>query len=384
MLPNFTVVICGALLTVLMLAVAGSGLIDPETRTRVGAMPEISRPMMQRMITEPARGQFAAIEMSRRAEALMRLRDLAPSTAEQAPAAELDEPAQPGVEPGAPAPQSALPPDTAVPAASNEPAPTAGAQVVSAAEAAPAADAAAAPGAAAAPDAATVIPLAAPPAVAEQAAAPAAVAEDAPAPDSTGAPAAQDSRLAAEPAAEPPPASPIGTGSAPPAAAPVRIAAAPLGEPPAVLEHDEPVGEMPASPSLALALAEPTAVSTEEAPAKPSTRAAEPEGAMPVRRLMPRFVPLLPRVIPSLARHATPRLAPSAPRVTPMLARHAHIKAKADAGKPDIAKAAMAPRKPVRHAIRQAQHRAQRTYVAPYSAYGATPGAQYNAGVQYK
>ena len=97
MLPNFTVVICGAVLTVLMLAVAGSGLIDPQTRTRIGAMPEIGRPMMQRMITEPAaRGQFAAIETSRRAEELMRLRDLAPAVAEPAPSAEHDEPGQPG------------------------------------------------------------------------------------------------------------------------------------------------------------------------------------------------------------------------------------------------------------------------------------------------
>jgi hypothetical protein len=46
MLPNFTVVICGAVLTVLMLAVAGSRLIAAETRTRIGAMPEIGRPMM--------------------------------------------------------------------------------------------------------------------------------------------------------------------------------------------------------------------------------------------------------------------------------------------------------------------------------------------------
>jgi hypothetical protein len=70
MLPNFTVVICGAILTVLMLAVAGSGLIDPETRTRIGAMPEVGRPMMQRMIAEPA-ARFAALEASRRAEELM-------------------------------------------------------------------------------------------------------------------------------------------------------------------------------------------------------------------------------------------------------------------------------------------------------------------------
>jgi hypothetical protein len=375
MLPNFTVVICGALLTVLMLAVAGSGLINPETRTRVGAMPEISRPMMQRMITEPAREQFAALERSRRAEELMRLRDLAPATAEQAPAAEHEDPAGPGMNSGAQALQSAPLPDTAVPAASNEPVPTADAQAVSAAEAAPATE--------------TV--------VAAETVAPNALADEAPVQDNAGMLTPEDSKLAAEPAAETPPASPIGTPVAPPAGAPERIAAAPLaepsvvsehGEPPAEAEQGEPPGEMPAAPSVQLALAEPTVDPTEEVPAKLSTRAADPEGPMPARRLMSRFVPLLPRVIPALARHATLRVAPSAPRVTPMLARHARIKAKAEAGKPDIAKAATAPRKPVRHAIRQVQRRTQRTYVtpgnAPYSAYSATTGGQYSSGLQYR
>jgi hypothetical protein len=77
MLPNFTVVICGAFLTVVMLAVTGSGLITPETRTRIGEMPEVGRPMMQQMITEPTgQAQFMALELSRRAEELARLRDL--------------------------------------------------------------------------------------------------------------------------------------------------------------------------------------------------------------------------------------------------------------------------------------------------------------------
>jgi hypothetical protein len=39
MLPNFTVVICGAVLTLLVLAVAGSGLIDPEARCPRSAGP---------------------------------------------------------------------------------------------------------------------------------------------------------------------------------------------------------------------------------------------------------------------------------------------------------------------------------------------------------
>jgi len=77
MLPNFTIVICGAILTVMMLAVTGSGLVTPETRTRIGEMPEVGRPMMQRMISEPAgQAQFAALELSRRADEIGRLRVL--------------------------------------------------------------------------------------------------------------------------------------------------------------------------------------------------------------------------------------------------------------------------------------------------------------------
>jgi len=87
MLPNFTIVICGAILTVMMLAVAGSGLITPETRTRIGEMPEVGRPMMQRMISEQAgQAQFAALEVSRRAEEIGCLRDLTPPALVSAPA----------------------------------------------------------------------------------------------------------------------------------------------------------------------------------------------------------------------------------------------------------------------------------------------------------
>jgi hypothetical protein len=95
MLPNFTIVVCGAILTVMMLAVAGSGLITPETRTRIGEMPEVGRPMMQHMISEQAgQAQFAALNVSRRAEEIGRLRDLAPSALVYAPA-----PAAPDGEP---------------------------------------------------------------------------------------------------------------------------------------------------------------------------------------------------------------------------------------------------------------------------------------------
>src|SRR5258707_11264746 len=79
MLPNFTVVICGAVLTVIMLAVTGSGLVTPETRTRIGEMPEVGRPMVQGMIPEQAgQARFAALELARRAEEIGHLRDLAP------------------------------------------------------------------------------------------------------------------------------------------------------------------------------------------------------------------------------------------------------------------------------------------------------------------
>jgi hypothetical protein len=332
MLPNFTVVICGAILTVFMLAVAGSGLIDPQTRTRIGAMPEIGRPMMQHMITEPAaREQFAAYEMSRRAEELMRLRDLAPTAVEPAPAAEHDDDALPAVDSAA------------------------------AADALPAAVAEAAP---------------------EEAAPP--VAEKAPGRDGVGLLAPEDSRLAAEPAVELLPAAPpIAAPVDPPAGAPERAAAAPPSEPPAVAEHGESLAEMPASPSLELALADP-AVPAEETPAKHAARAAEPEEPSPVRRLMPRFVPLLPRIIPSLVRHAPARVAPSVARVTPTLVRHVHAKAKAEVAKTDIAKAAAAPRKPARHVIRHVQHRPQRTYVAPGTAANPYSGYSVTSGVQYR
>jgi hypothetical protein len=58
-------------------------------------MPEVGRPMMQHMISEQAgQAQFAALDVSRRAEEIGRLRDLAPSTLVYAPA-----PAAPDGEP---------------------------------------------------------------------------------------------------------------------------------------------------------------------------------------------------------------------------------------------------------------------------------------------
>ena len=212
MLPNFTVVICGAVLTVLMLAVAGSGLIDPQTRTRIGAMPEIGRPMMQRMIVEPAaRGQFAALETSRRAEELMRLRDLAAAVVEPAPGAEHDdrateEPAAPALQPpsdtsAAPAASAeAEPPPVmeAAPAVAEAPAAVVEAEPAAAAETAPAAVAPAIPGTDAGP-LAVAIAQPTPPTAADAAPDPAAPTLEA------------ATTLAVEPAVAPPPATPPAT-----------------------------------------------------------------------------------------------------------------------------------------------------------------------------
>jgi hypothetical protein len=114
MLPNFTIVICGAILTVMMLAVTGSGLVTPETRTRIGETPEIGRPMVQRMIPEQAgQAQFAALDFSRRAEEIGRLRDLAPPALvfEPAPAAWDGNLVQEPAEEPAPEPVAAEHPD---------------------------------------------------------------------------------------------------------------------------------------------------------------------------------------------------------------------------------------------------------------------------------
>ena len=133
-----------------------------------------------------------------------------------------------------------------------------------------------------------------------------------------------------------------------------------------------------------MALAEPDAVPAPEPPAKLAARTGEPEEAAPVRRWVPRFVPRLPRIVPALSRLSPARLAHAPPRVTPTLVRHVHAKAKAEAAKQDIAKAAAAPKKPVRHWVRQVPHRAQRASVAPSTAVSPYPAYSVTSGVQYR
>jgi hypothetical protein len=85
MLPNLKILICGVVFGPLLFAVTGAGVLLPDSNTRVGEVPEIGRPMMQRMIAEePAQAQFRITTVARRSEELERLREL--SAVEVAPA----------------------------------------------------------------------------------------------------------------------------------------------------------------------------------------------------------------------------------------------------------------------------------------------------------
>ena len=76
MLPNLKILICGVVFGPLLFAVTGAGVLLPDSSTRVGEMPEIGRPMMQRMIAEePAQAQFRVMTVARRSEELERLRE---------------------------------------------------------------------------------------------------------------------------------------------------------------------------------------------------------------------------------------------------------------------------------------------------------------------
>jgi hypothetical protein len=73
MLPNLKFLVGGVVFGLLLFAVAGAGVMLPDSHTRVGEMPEVGRPMMQRvMAEEPALAQFYT---ARRSEGLERLRE---------------------------------------------------------------------------------------------------------------------------------------------------------------------------------------------------------------------------------------------------------------------------------------------------------------------
>jgi hypothetical protein len=101
MLPDLRFLICGVLLCFLLFAVTGAGVRLPDARTRIGEMPEIGRPMMQRSMAEaPAQAQLYMMTVARRTDELERLREqaeqevaAAPARTDPEPDAELPRPA---------------------------------------------------------------------------------------------------------------------------------------------------------------------------------------------------------------------------------------------------------------------------------------------------
>ncbi len=85
MLPNLKFLVCGILFCVLLFAVTGAGVMLPDSRTHIGEMPEIGRPMMQRSMAEvPGRAQAFMMAAARRSDELERLRE--PALVETVPA----------------------------------------------------------------------------------------------------------------------------------------------------------------------------------------------------------------------------------------------------------------------------------------------------------
>jgi hypothetical protein len=99
MLPDVRFLVCGVLFCFLLFAVTGAGVRLPDARTRIGEMPELVRPMVQRSMAEaPAQSQLYMMTAARRISELDRLRERAEQEATSAQAApqpdgELPEPA---------------------------------------------------------------------------------------------------------------------------------------------------------------------------------------------------------------------------------------------------------------------------------------------------
>src|SRR5262249_58557107 len=87
MLPNLKFLICGILFCFLLFAVTGAGVMLPDSRTHIGEMPEIGRPMMQRSMAEAsAQAQLYMATVARRSDELERVRVGAPVEFAAAPA----------------------------------------------------------------------------------------------------------------------------------------------------------------------------------------------------------------------------------------------------------------------------------------------------------
>ncbi len=78
MFPDIKIVLGGILLAVILMAATGSGMVTPQTYTRIGEMPVVGRPMVQEALPGQAgEAQFHILTLSRRTTELARLRDLA-------------------------------------------------------------------------------------------------------------------------------------------------------------------------------------------------------------------------------------------------------------------------------------------------------------------
>lgn len=87
MLPSYKTIIGVVLLSAVLFVMTGAGVVMPETYTRIGEMPEISRPMMQSMITDGAgEARFHLLNLTRRAGELDKLRLLAVLEVDSPPA----------------------------------------------------------------------------------------------------------------------------------------------------------------------------------------------------------------------------------------------------------------------------------------------------------
>jgi hypothetical protein len=94
MLPNLKFLVCGILFCILLFAVTGAGVMLPDSRTHIGEMPEIGRPMMQQSMAEvPDRARAYMMMAARRSDELERLREPAP-VENAPPAPELPNPEQ--------------------------------------------------------------------------------------------------------------------------------------------------------------------------------------------------------------------------------------------------------------------------------------------------
>jgi hypothetical protein len=99
MLPNLAFMVCGILFCFLLFAATGAGIMLPDSRTRIGEMPEIGRPMMQRSMADvPAQSQVYMMTAARRSDELERLRERVSVEIAAAPAQPEPAPSKPAAE----------------------------------------------------------------------------------------------------------------------------------------------------------------------------------------------------------------------------------------------------------------------------------------------